>query len=166
MIGRTRPGRSLRLRLTGLAALAMAVTIALGTLVMAFTLARSVRANVDTTLNTYAGLLDNADRHAESRVHLRVSPEPPGTALLQVADDGPGIPPADRERVFDRFVRLDSARTRPKGPGTGTGLGLSLARDIVTAHGGTITVTGLPAGGPGAAFEVRLPACGEPPGGR
>jgi hypothetical protein len=69
----------------------------------------------------------------------------------------PGIPPADRDRVFDRFVRLETARPRHKGPGTGTGLGLSLARDIVTAHGGTITVTDLPAGGPGGGVRGPPP---------
>jgi signal transduction histidine kinase len=84
----------------------------------------------------------------------------PDTALLRVADDGPGIPPADRARVFDRFVRLQTARDRKAGGTAGTGLGLSIARDIATAHGGTITVgaTDLDeVGGHGAMFVVRLP---------
>ncbi|MEY9962693.1 signal transduction histidine kinase [Streptacidiphilus sp. MAP12-16] len=86
-------------------------------------------------------LLDNADRHAGTQVRLTVTMDGPDAALLQVADDGPGIPVADRERVFDRFVRLQSARTRHAGEATGTGLGLSIAHDIATAHGGTITIT-------------------------
>ncbi|MFJ9034671.1 ATP-binding protein [Streptomyces sp. NPDC102274] len=106
-------------------------------------------------------LLDNADRHAAARVQLTVTTDGPDTAVLQVADDGPGIPLADRERIFDRFVRLQGARTRQVGHDTGTGLGLAIARDIATAHKGTITVadspstTWNPAGG--ASFTLRLP---------
>lgn len=103
-------------------------------------------------------LLDNADRYADGRVQLTLTMDGPATAVLTVADDGPGIPPADRDRVFDRFVRLQAARTRHAGEATGTGLGLSIARDITTAHGGTITVTDAQDAGPGAEFTVRLPA--------
>lgn len=89
-------------------------------------------------------LADNALRHAASRVVVRVLP--PGT--LEVQDDGPGIPPPDRERVFDRFTRLDEARVRD-GAGTagGCGLGLAIARDIARAHGGTLVVA-TPRSGP------------------
>lgn len=79
-----------------------------------------------------------------------------------MADDGPGIPAEDRDRIFDRFVRLQASRTRRPGSAAGTGLGLSIARDIVTAHAGTITVTDSrpepPEGtGRGATFAVRMP---------
>ena len=57
-------------------------------------------------------------------------------AVLSVSDDGPGVPVADRERIFERFTRLDASRDRSRG---GTGLGLAISREIVVAHGGTIT---------------------------
>ena len=69
-----------------------------------------------------------------------------------VGNDGPEIPRADRERIFDRFVRLDDSRSRDGG---GSGLGLAIARDIVTAHGGTLTVDDVPGG---AAMRIRIPA--------
>jgi signal transduction histidine kinase len=72
---------------------------------------------------------------------------------LVVEDDGPGIAEDQRERVFDRFVRLDEARARDEG---GSGLGLSIVKEIVTAHGGTVTVSTSALGG--ARFAVRLPA--------
>jgi signal transduction histidine kinase len=95
-------------------------------------------------------LLVNAERHASRlvRIELGVAGD---EAVLVVADDGPGIPAADRERVFERFTRLDEARSRGQG---GTGLGLAIARQIVEAHGGTITVAEQDAG---ARLVVRLP---------
>ncbi|MBF9066645.1 sensor histidine kinase [Streptacidiphilus fuscans] len=106
-------------------------------------------------------LVDNATRYATTRVDVTVRPDvrpdQPGTVLLQVSDDGPGIPPEDRERVFDRFVRLQASRTRQSGQDSGAGLGLSLVRDIATAHDGTVTAAD-PGTTPGALFEVRLPA--------
>ncbi|ONH60170.1 hypothetical protein CcI49_12290 [Frankia sp. CcI49] len=78
-------------------------------------------------------LLENAERHARSTVTVAVRTT--GTAaVFVVADDGPGVPPEDRERIFDRFTRLDTARTR----GTGTGLGLAIAKEIAQRHGATI----------------------------
>ena len=80
----------------------------------------------------------------------------PGRLVVEVTDDGPGIAPADRSRVFDRFVRLDEARTPHED--TGTGLGLALARDIAHAHGGDLTAEEPEPGSPGARFVLTLPA--------
>ncbi len=94
-------------------------------------------------------LLDNAARYAASQITVTLA-ESDGDALLTVADDGPGVPPAERERIFERFARHDAGRSRSAG---GTGLGLAISREIVTAHGGTITL----GPGPGAHFSIRLP---------
>ncbi len=104
-----------------------------------------------------ANLLANATRHARSRVDVRVGVEG-GDAVLDVVDDGPGIPPADRQRVFDRFTRLDAARARDDG---GTGLGLAIVRAAVVQHGGTVEVLDGD-GGVGATVRVRLPVLGVP----
>jgi signal transduction histidine kinase len=81
-------------------------------------------------------LVDNAVRHAESRVDMHVCSQD-SNVILTVSDDGPGIAPADRTRVFERFVRLDSDRARSGG---GTGLGLAIVAEVVAAHGGTVTI--------------------------
>jgi signal transduction histidine kinase len=88
-----------------------------------------------------ANLLDNAVRHSppEGRVWLSAHAATAGRTTIVVADEGPGIPPADVERVFDRFHRADAARAARDG---GTGLGLSIARWIVDAHGGAIRAEG------------------------
>ncbi|MGW6402896.1 ATP-binding protein [Streptomyces sp. NPDC055134] len=96
-------------------------------------------------------LLDNAQRHARSRVDIAVRAEGPW-AVVEVGDDGAGVPEAERERIFERFVRLDDARARDDG---GAGLGLAIARDVAVRHGGALTVRSSPAGG--ALFELRLP---------
>ncbi|MEU4403240.1 PAS domain-containing sensor histidine kinase [Streptosporangium sp. NPDC023963] len=98
-----------------------------------------------------ANLLDNARRHAIRRLKVdlrRVG----GHAELAVTDDGKGIAAADRERVFQRFVRLDTARSRGRG---GTGLGLAIARDIAQAHRGSLHVEDVTEGG--ACFVLRIP---------
>ncbi len=97
-------------------------------------------------------LLVNAERHADLLVRLELDLAG-GAAVLVVSDDGPGIPAADRERVFERFTRLDEARSRGRG---GAGLGLAIARQIVEAHGGTITIADQ-GHGPGARVVVSLP---------
>ena len=96
-------------------------------------------------------LVDNACRHARSTVVVSVR-RSDGHAELDVADDGPGVPPDQRTRVFERFVRLDDARARADG---GAGLGLAIVAEVVAAHGGTVDVVGSPMGG--ALFRVRLP---------
>ena len=95
---------------------------------------------------------DNAVRHAGSQVAFTLA-ERNGAVVLDVDDDGPGIPPADRQRVFERFVRLDDARARDAG---GSGLGLAIVAEVVNAHRGTIAIDDSGLGG--ARFEVRLPA--------
>ncbi|GAA2559008.1 MULTISPECIES: HAMP domain-containing sensor histidine kinase [Streptomyces] len=102
-----------------------------------------------------ANLLDNARRHARERVTVTVRREG-NWAVLGVADDGEGVAEADRERIFERFVRLDAARSRDDG---GAGLGLAIARDVAVRHGGTLTAGSAPTGG--ALFELRLPFAGE-----
>lgn len=95
-------------------------------------------------------LRDNAERQA-GQVAVSVRAEN-GMAVLDVDDDGPGIPAPDRLRVFDRWVRLDAGRARSEG---GSGLGLAVVRDTVVAHGGTVEVLDSPLGG--ARLRVRLP---------
>jgi signal transduction histidine kinase len=77
-----------------------------------------------------------------SRAQVQV--EDGSALLIRIRDSGPGIPPAELERVFEPFYRLESSRNRDSG---GTGLGLAIARDIAQAHGGTLTLANLPAGG-------------------
>ncbi|MFF7189793.1 ATP-binding protein [Streptomyces sp. NPDC008222] len=96
-------------------------------------------------------LLDNAQRHARSKVAVELRAEGVDV-ILTVSDDGHGVPEADRERIFERFIRLDEARTRDDG---GAGLGLAIARDVVERHAGALTVGGAPGGG--AVFGLRLP---------
>ncbi|MEU4340535.1 HAMP domain-containing sensor histidine kinase [Nocardia sp. NPDC023852] len=97
-------------------------------------------------------LVDNAQRHAATTVRVCLHHTGDRTAVLDVADDGPGVPEADRTRIFQRFVRLDDARSRDEG---GAGLGLAIVRDVVERHGGDIRVTdGIDSG---ARFVVTLP---------
>jgi signal transduction histidine kinase len=88
-------------------------------------------------------VLDNAVQHAKSAIEIVVERRS-DEAVLTVADDGPGIPAEDRARAFDRFVRLDSARSRDGG---GSGLGLAIVAEIVSAHGGTVGIDDRPGGG-------------------
>ena len=97
----------------------------------------------------------NAIRHTPNggRIELNASPTANGVRIA-VRDTGPGIPPEHAERVFDRFYKVDSSRTRTDTP-SGSGLGLSIVRAIVERHGGTVTASNAPDGG--AIFEIRLP---------
>jgi len=101
-------------------------------------------------------LADNAVRAARSRVRFTLA-EHDGLATVVVEDDGDGIPDAERDRVFERFVRLDASRDRGSG---GSGLGLSIVREVVRGHGGTVEVGESPLGG--ARFVVSLPVRAAP----
>ncbi|NDU77533.1 sensor histidine kinase [Actinomadura sp. DSM 109109] len=104
-------------------------------------------------------LLDNAERHAESRVDVTVARED-GTAVLEVVDDGTGIAEKNRDLVFQRFARLEDSKARDPG---GTGLGLPIAREIARLHGGTLTIEDSERG---ARFVLRIPRNqGGDPGG-
>jgi signal transduction histidine kinase len=98
---------------------------------------------------------DNAREHALSQVSIRLTTTE-NTAEFSVTDDGDGIRLEDRDRVFERFTRLDDARSRTA-RGGGAGVGLSIVRQIVRDHHGTITIEGRSDGEAGAVFVVRLP---------
>ncbi|MEU1011829.1 ATP-binding protein [Streptomyces sp. NPDC005890] len=106
-----------------------------------------------------ANLLDNAERHAATTITVTLTLDHERRqALLEVANDGPPIPPEHQEKIFERFSRLDDARTRGAG---GTGLGLAIARRITTLHHGTLTLSPGQEDQVGARFAVRLPLTSE-----
>src|SRR5262249_13782611 len=103
-------------------------------------------------------LLDNARVHApDAPVRVRVEPDG-ADALIEVADDGPGIDPEVAARIFERFTRGDPSRSRGTG---GAGLGLSIVAAIVEAHGGSVTATSRPDGA-GTVVTIRVPVGGPP----
>ena len=98
-------------------------------------------------------VLGNAIKYTPDGGHIRVSAGSEGECVwMEVSDDGIGIPPEDRDRIFDRFYRVDKARSREHG---GTGLGLSIAREIVARHHGTIALADHE--GPGTTVRLSLP---------
>ena len=112
----------------------------------------AVRADPGRLTQVIRNLLDNARRHAGPNGRVELSASGHGERLaVRVDDDGPGIPPAERERVFDRFHRSQLARDRDSG---GSGLGLAICRAIVELHGGSIRVEDSPLGGARVAFEL------------
>ncbi|WP_165440077.1 sensor histidine kinase [Micromonospora kangleipakensis] len=113
--------------------------------------AAAVDGRRDDLTRAVRNLFDNAEHHASSLIRVELGSDDRRVTLI-VHDDGPGIPPADRKRVFERFTRLDDDRSRRTG---GTGLGLAIAREIIDAHGGSIDVEDAPRG---ARFVIRLPA--------
>lgn len=96
-------------------------------------------------------LIDNAARHAAHRIQINVRNQD-AWVVITVHDDGPGVPAQDADRVFERFVRLDDARSRDHG---GTGLGVAIARDLAHRHQGTLT--------PGASEPASSYASPRPP---
>jgi signal transduction histidine kinase len=114
-----------------------------------------VRGNTDQLARVVRNLLENASRYATSEILVGLSCNE-SLATLVVADDGPGIAAPDRQRVFERFARLDDSRSRMSG---GSGLGLAIVRDIVDAHSGTV---GIEPSAIGAKFVVRLPLPSSP----
>jgi signal transduction histidine kinase len=105
--------------------------------------AARVRGRISELTRVVRNVLDNARRHAVTRVGISLAESAHGVTLT-IDDDGPGIPPDQRDEVFGRFVRLDPART----PGSGhPGLGLAIAHDIVVSHGGSIAIAESPWGG-------------------
>jgi signal transduction histidine kinase len=112
-----------------------------------------LHADPDRLAQALRNLLRNATEYTSEGGLVRLMGSAKGDRLtLAVEDDGPGIPASDRERVFDRFHRMDSARTRVRG---GAGLGLAIARAITDAHGGTIFAEESPEGG--ARVVIELP---------
>jgi len=98
-------------------------------------------------------VIGNAIKYTPDGGTIQVDAGVSGTMVwMEVADNGIGIPKKDRERIFDRFYRVDKARSRESG---GTGLGLSIAREIVLRHGGTIALTDHD--GPGTTIRIELP---------
>jgi two-component system OmpR family sensor kinase len=115
----------------------------------------TLRADPDRLAQALRNLIDNAIEHTapgDGLVRLRVTPLPGGRVRFTVEDDGPGIDPGQRERVFDRLHRTDAARDRASG---GAGLGLAIVRAIAEAHGGSVVSRGSPQAG--ALFELELP---------
>ena len=114
--------------------------------------AARVRGDADALRRVFRNLGENAARHAASRVDIALA-DLGDDVVLTVDDDGPGIPESERERVLQRFVRLDESRSRDDG---GSGLGLSIVDEVVRAHGGSMSITQSPLGG--ARIQVTLPA--------
>jgi signal transduction histidine kinase len=110
-----------------------------------------VRGNKAQLERVVRNLIENAARHARGRIAVSLR-ETGDEVVLTVDDDGDGVPPAQRQLIFERFVRLDGARARDAG---GSGLGLAIVAEVAARHGGRVSATDAP--GRGARFEVRLP---------
>ena len=119
-----------------------------------------VEADEDRLQQVLDNLLANARAHTPAGTHVSVTvaASSDGGGTVEVADDGPGVPPEHRERVFERFYRADDSRSR--GAGGGAGLGLAIAAEIARAHGGSLTLVPTERG---ATFRLTVPsASGDP----
>jgi len=116
--------------------------------------APAVVTDVDRLRRIVENLVDNAVKYTPAGGHVTITtaPAPSGGALLEVRDDGPGIPPEHLPRIFERFYRVDKARSRELG---GTGLGLSIVKHLAEGMGATVTVTSEV--GKGTTFSVTVP---------
>jgi two-component system sensor histidine kinase BaeS len=118
----------------------------------------TVRGDANRLEQALQNLVANAVRHAPVGGHVAVTADTRGDdVVLGVEDDGPGIPPEQLSRVFDRFYKVDESRTGTEVP-SGSGLGLSIVRAIVVRHGGSVTASNID--GAGARFEIVLPGRG------
>jgi two-component system sensor histidine kinase SenX3 len=107
----------------------------------------------DLLVNAFRNLIDNAIRYSPANTKVGIGiRDKDGLVSVSVADQGEGLKPEDQDRVFERFYRVDAARSRQTG---GTGLGLSIVKHVVENHGGEVTVWSQP--GKGSTFTVRLP---------
>jgi two-component system phosphate regulon sensor histidine kinase PhoR len=124
--------------------------------------APGVRSDPERIRRILENLVDNAVKYTPDggRVDVAAAAGPDGSALVEVADDGPGIAPEHLERIFERFYRVDKARSRALG---GTGLGLSIVRHLADSIGATVSVESHP--GRGTRFTVRIPSAPQEPGG-
>jgi two-component system phosphate regulon sensor histidine kinase PhoR len=123
--------------------------------------ASSLRADAAKLHDVLRNLIANASAYAPEGTTITVASRLTSDRMaIDVMDQGPGIPDAERPRIFERFYRLDESRARDPG---GTGLGLAIVKNLVEAHGGRVSVSNRPEGG--ARFTVELPAGGVPPAG-
>ncbi len=112
--------------------------------------------NPDYLERAVSNLIDNAIKYTREQGRINVSAtEVDGQLVIEVADNGIGIPPQDLARIFERFYRVDRSRSREMG---GTGLGLSIVKHVAQVHGGSIEVSSTP--GTGSSFRLRIPAAG------
>ena len=113
-------------------------------------------ADPDRLRQVLSNLIDNAIKYGrpeEDQATVRARARPDGLIEISVSDDGPGIPAEAQTRIFERFFRVDKARSREQG---GTGLGLSIVKHVIQAHGGEVSVVSSP--GTGSTFTFTLPA--------
>jgi two-component system phosphate regulon sensor histidine kinase PhoR len=118
--------------------------------------AESIQGDAAKLQDALRNLLENATNYSPPKGTITVRSRRAGSrVLISIEDHGPGIPPADLTRVFERFYRVDKSRTREGTDPGGTGLGLAIVRHLVELHGGTVTASNRPHGG--AVFTINLP---------